>query len=180
MADFRSPGGGCLWTDEINLPLVLDRLISPNLQQSLLQAYCTFSVYSQHKVFIMLISGVYFTLFKFKRPEGFESLPQTPDTSNKKQKLEAEESSTGKPKCWAAKEISNSKLASLIPLEYVEVIYHNAPVFDDIQAQDLRLSDAFRQALRERLDDFNFQPCSLFDLRSAQYVLSNKDLVCPN
>jgi hypothetical protein len=170
---------GSSWTDKKNLSWVLDRAISLNLRQLLLQAYCTFSVYHQPEVFIMLISGTYFTLFKFKRPEDFEPLLQTLDTSNKKRKLGAEESTTGKPKCRAAKEIRNSQLASLIPLEYIEVIYHNAAVFDDIQAQGLHLSDAFRQALREQLDDVDFQPCSLFNLRSAQYAPSNDDLVRP-
>ena len=159
--------------------MVLDRVVSLNLRQLLLQAYCTFSVYNQREVFIMLVSGVYFTLLKFERPEDFESLPQAPDTSNKKRKLEVEESVTGEPKCRAAKEINNSQLTSLIPLECIEVIYHSAPVFDDIQARDLRLSDAFRKALRERLDDVDFQPCSLFDLRSAQYVPSDDGLVRP-
>ena len=157
--------------------MILDRHVSLNLRRLLLQAYCTFSVYNQDEVFIMLISGVYFTLLKFERPEGFKPFPQAPDTSNKKRKLEAEESITGKPKRRAAKEITNSQLASMIPSECIEVIYHSAPVFDDIEARDLRLSDAFRQALRERLDDVGFQPCSLFDLRSAQYVPNDGKLV---
>lgn len=128
----------------------------------------------------MLISGVYFTLFKFERPKDFEPLLQAPSTSNKKRKLGAGESSTGQPKCQAAKEVSNAQLASLIPLGYIKVVYHSAPVFDDIRTLDLRLSDAFRQTLRERLADVDFQPCSLFDLRSAQYVPIEKDLVRSN
>ena len=144
----------------------------------LLQAYCAFNVYNQREVFVMLVPGVYFTLLKFKRPEDFEPLARASGASNKKRKLGAEEfATTGKPKCWAAKEISNSQLAKLIPLEYVEVMYHSAPVFEDIQARDVRLSDAFRQALRERLDDTTLQPCSLFDLHSAQYAPMDKDVV---
>ena len=141
-----------------------------NLRQLLLQAYCTFSVYGQPEVFIMLASGVHFTLLKFSRPNGFEPLPQTPATPYKKRKLEAEETSSEKPGYRAAKEISNSQLADLIPLEYIEVMYHAAPVFDNVEAEELHLSDAFRQALHERLDDINFQPCSLFDLHTAQYA----------
>jgi len=125
----------------------------------------------------MFVSAVYFTLLRFERPGDFKPLTQAPDTSNKKRKLEVEESATGKPKCRAAKEISDSQLTSVIPLECVQVVYCKAPVFEDYRAQDLRLSDAFRQVLRERLDDVNFQPCSLFDLHSAQYVPSDEALV---
>lgn len=177
--DFSSSEAERLWTDGTNLPWVLDRIVSSNFRQLLLQAYCTFSAYKQREVFIMFISGVYFTLLKFKRPEDFKPLPQSPDISNKKRKSEVEESDTGRPKCRAAKEIKNFQLTSVIPLECIQVVYRSAPVFDDIKARDLRLSVAFRQALRERLDDFNFQPCSLFDLCGAQYAPSDECLVCP-
>jgi len=166
----------------MDLTWFLSSFVSLNLRQLLLQAYCTFSVYNQHEVFIMLVPGVYFTVLKFKRPKGFKPHPQGPDSSNKKRKLADEERDTGgagEPDCRAATNISNAQLVALIPSEYVEVIYHNAPVFDDVQARDLRLSDAFRQALWQRLDDINFQPCSLFDLRSAQYTPIDDDLVSP-
>jgi len=127
----------------------------------------------------MLVPGAYFTMLKFKQPKDFKPLLQGSNISNKKRKLGAEESDIGEPEYRAAVEINDTQLAALIPLECVEVVYHGAPVFDDIQARDLRLSDAFRQALRERLDDVDFQPCSLFDLRSAQYVPGDSDLVRP-
>jgi len=177
-----------MWNEAADLELAVDAALSLNLRQLLLQAYCTFSVYGQHEVFIMLVSGIYFTMLKFKRPEDFKPLPQGPNTSNKKRKLapgepgipgESGEPATGEPECKAANQISNTKLASLIPLEYVEVIYYGAPVFDGIQARDIGLSDAFRQALRERLDDITLQPCSLFDLRSAQYMPIELNLVSP-
>lgn len=123
----------------------------------------------------MFVPGVHFTLLKFKRPKLFEPLPQAPPTLNKKRKLEVEESietefGTGGPKYRAAKEISNSELTDLIPLEYIEVIYHRVPVFDNVTARELCLSDVFRQALRERLGNANFQPCSLFDLHTSLYL----------
>ena len=189
--DTRYLEGACIWSDAVDLEWALTATISLNLRQILLQAYCTFSVYGQREVFIMLVSGIYFTMLKFKCPKYFKPLPQGSNTSNKKRKLEhgkseepgnpeeQEEPATGKPECTVANRISNPQLVTLIPLEYIEVIYHNAPVFDDIQARDLRLSDAFRQVLRERLDDINFQPCSLFDLRSAQYIPNDEDLVSP-
>lgn len=127
----------------------------------------------------MLVSGVYFTMLEIKHPKGFEPLPQDPGAPTKKRKLEDGERDTEEPERRPASHIQDSQLVDLIPLEYVEVIYHRAPVFDDFHAWDLRLSDAFRQALCERLDDVNFQPCSLFDLRSAQYVQNDKHLVRP-
>ena len=188
--DPRYLEGACIWNNAADLEWALRAPISLNLRQLLLQAYCTFSVYGQREVFIMLIPGVYFTVLKFKRPNGFKPLPQGPDSSNKKRKLRDEERdaeerdaedagdrNTGEPECRTATKISNLQLVTLIPLEYVEVVYYNAPVFDDVQARDLRLSDAFRQALRDRLDDVNFQPCSLFNLRSAQYTPNDDDLV---
>ena len=123
----------------------------------------------------MLIPGVHFTLFKFQRPDLFEPLPQVPTTLNKKRKLEVAEETTDtetsaeKPKCRSTNETTNSQLTDLIPLENIEVIYHCAPVFEDYTTRELRLSDAFRQALHEQLVDVNFQPCSLFDLETAQY-----------
>lgn len=128
----------------------------------------------------MLISGVHFTLFKFERPENFKPLPQVPRTSNKKRKLEVEGATTGEPKSQPAKEISDHQLTSLIPLEYVEVVCHGAPVFEDIEAGglELHLSDVFRQALHERLDGVTFQPCSLFNLHTAQYTPEDDDIVC--
>ena len=189
--DPRYLEGACIWNNAADLEWALRAPISLNIRQLLLQAYCTFSVYGQREVFIMLVSGIYFTMLKFRCPNDFEPLPQGSNTSNKKRKLEPRKSgepgepgepkepATGKPECMAANRISNLQLDTLIPSEYVEVIYHNAPVLDDIQARDIRLSDAFRQALRERLDDINFQPCSLFDLRSAQYMPNDEDLVSP-
>ena len=127
----------------------------------------------------MLVSGVYFTLFKFKRPEVLEPPPQAPTVSNKKRKLEVEDEndSAKESKCQVSREISNSKLKNLIPLESIEVVYHKAPVFDDFDAGELHLSDPFRQALHEQLGDVNFQPCSLFNLHTAQYVPEDSDIV---
>lgn len=155
----------------------IEDAIYQNLRQLLLQAYCTFNVYGQSEVFIMLASGVHFTLLKFKRPNSLKPPPQASTAPNKKRKLEAEETSSEKPGCRAANEISNFQLTVLIPLECVEVIYHGAPVFDSVEVEELRLSDAFRQALRERLNDVNFQPCSLFDLHAAQYASVDQSLV---
>ncbi|KAF9783486.1 hypothetical protein BJ322DRAFT_1071186 [Thelephora terrestris] len=169
------PGKGCLWADEANRPAALQKSIKRTIRQLLLQAYSTFSVYNQPDVFIMLITGAYFTLFKFVRPDFFEPLPQAPEASNKKRKLEAEEAITGKSRSRPAREIGDYQLIDLVPLENLEVVYHDAPVFEDIEASDLglHLSDAFRQALRERLDDVAFQPCSLFNLHTAQYTPTN-------
>ena len=168
---------GCIWFDEASWGV--GENLTHHIRQLLLQAYCTFSAYNQHEVFIMLVSGVYFTLFKFTRPETFETLPQAPAASRKKRKLEAEEvaDGTNEPSCQVAKEISNSKLMDMIPLEYVDVVYPRAPVFSDINAGELHLSDPFRQALHERLVDVNFQPCSLFDLHTAQYVPEDLGIV---
>ena len=177
VANSHSPG--CIWNDTERFTWALNLAISQNFHQLLLQAYSTFSVYNQREVFIMLVPGAYFTMLKFKQPKDFKPLPQGPDTSNKKRKLRPEESGAGEPKYRAAVKINEAQLIALIPPECVEVIYHGAPVFDDIQARELRLSDAFRQALRERLDDVDFQPCSLFDLHSAQYVPGDRDLVRP-
>ena len=177
MADSSSLEGGCTWNNAEDLAWVLDSAIHLNLRQLLVQAYCVFSVYNQHEVFIMLVSGAYFSMLKFTHPEEFEPLPEEPVTPHKKRKRQAKVSGSGEPKCQAAKDITNPQLVALIPPEHVEVIYHKAPVFDDTQARHLRLSDAFRQALRERLDDIDFQPCSLFDLRSAQYMQNDNDLV---
>lgn len=76
-----------------------------------------------------------------------------------------------------AKEISDSQLACLIPFECVKVIYHEAPVFEDVKAEELCLSNAFRQALHEQLSDVDFQPCSLFDLHTAQYMPQGNQIV---
>ena len=121
-------------------------------------------------------------LLKFEHPESFKPLPQVPDTPKKKRKLGAGGSATasGKPRCQAATRISNLQLAGLIPMEHIQVIYHNTPTFDDTDAQHLYLSNVFRQALCERLDDVDFQPCSLFDLHNAHYVQDEEDLVHPN
>ena len=48
---------------------------------------------------------------------------------------------------------------------------------DNVNAGELHLSDPFRQALREQLVDVKFQPCSLFDLHTAQYVPGDDDIV---
>ena len=124
----------------------------------------------------MLVSGVYFSVLKFNHPGSFKPLHQA---SKKGGKPEDNVSETGKPKSPVAGAITDAQLAALIPLEYVEVIHHNVPVFNDTQARGLHLSDAFRQALFERLNDINFQPCSLFNLRSAQYTQRAEDIVRP-
>jgi hypothetical protein len=169
-----------VWADKDERPVAHGGNIFKSIRQLLLQAYSAFSVYKQPDVFIMLISGAYFTLFKFVRPEVFEPLPHALEASNKKRKLEAEEAITGLPKSRPAKEISDYQLIGSIPLENVEVVYHNAPVFEDIEALDpgLHLSDAFRQALCKQLDDVSFQPCSLFNLHTAQYAPDDEDIVC--
>ena len=142
--------------------------ISSNLRQLLLQAYCTFEAYGDSEVYIMFIVGIYFTLFKFNRPEDFKPLPQDPRP--KRQKFGTGDSSTGKPKWKAAKHISDSQLAKLIPPECISVFYPQAPVFVNARDWDLQLSDAFRLALNDRLNEVEFQPCSLFDVQGAQYT----------
>ena len=179
-ANPHSAGNRCIWNDAGDLTWLLNAAITLNLRQLLLQAYCTFSVYHQHEVFIMLISGSYFSMLKFTHPNDFKPLLPGSNILYKKRKLGgAKEPATGEPECQEADKILNPQLITLIPLECVEVIYHYVPVFDDIQARELHLSNAFRQALRERLDDVDFQPCSLFDLRHARYVPRDKDLVRP-
>lgn len=136
----------------------------------LLQAYCTFEAYDDNEIHIMLIVGIYFTLFKFTRPDDFGPLPQELDPQPKRQKFETGDSRTGKPKWRAAKNISNSQLADLIPLKCISVLCPNAPVFINARDWDLQLSDAFRLALNDRLNEVKFQSCSLFDIRGAQYT----------
>ena len=153
--------------------------VSSNFRQLLLQAYCAFEAYEDNEVYVMLITGIYFTLFKFSRPGDFESLRLEPDPQPKRQKFKTGSSGAGQPKWRAAKSISDSRLASLIPLECVNVLYPNAPVFVDAQDWDLRLSDAFRLALNSQLNEVRFQPCSLFDLQGAQYTPSPEDSVRP-
>ena len=109
--------------------------------------------------------------------KNFQAPPSSACHPNKKRKLEAEETGSEKPGCRAANEITNFQLTNIIPLEYIEVMYHGAPVFDNVEAEELHLSDAFHQALCERLGDVNFQPCSLFDLHTAQYVPEDVILV---
>ena len=123
---------GCIWLSETGWDV--GEHLAYHIRQLLLQVYCTFSAYNQHEVFTMLVSGVYFTLFKFTRPETFKPLPQAPTASNKKRKLEAQEvaDNTNEHDCQVAKEISNSKLMDMIPLEYIDVVYHKAPVFSDV------------------------------------------------
>ena len=128
----------------------------------------------------MFIVGIYFTLFKFSRPDEFQPLPQESDPRSKRQKFETGDSKTGKPKWTAAKDISDFKLADLIPRECISIPYPNAPVFIDARDWDLQLSDAFRLALNDRLNEAKFQPCSLFDIRGAQYTPSVEDSVRPS
>ena len=127
----------------------------------------------------MLIVGIYFTLFRFSRPDNLEPLPQESDPRHKRQKFETGDSRTGKPKWKAAKHIDDSRLADLIPPKYISVFYPNAPVFANARDWDLQLSDAFRLALNDRLNEVKFQPCSLFDVRGAQYTPNTEYLVRP-
>ena len=168
----------CLWIDQIKLLWAVEDAIYANIRQLLLQAYCAFGAYKQPEVFIMLVPGVYFTLLKFRRPNFFEPLSQAPAASSKKRKLvEVGETDSERPECQAAREMSNSQLIDLIPLEFIEVIHHGAPVFADVKAQELHLSDAFRHTLHMQLDDVDFQPCSLFDLHTAQHMPGDRGQV---
>lgn len=157
---------------------MLEMVISSNFRQLLLQAYCTLETYGDNEVHIMLIVGIYFTLFKFNRPGDSKPIPQEPGP--KRQKFGTGDSSTGQPKRRTAKDIDDSELAKLIPPECTSVLFPNAPVFVDAQDWDLQLSDAFRLALNGRLDKVSFQPCSLFDLRGAQYTPDIIDSVRPS
>lgn len=169
-ADFYS-ANGWFWTDRDDACNRANKIIASSVRQLLLQAYCAFQTYDEDEVHIMLIVGIYFTLFKFSRPDHFEPLLEESDPEPKRQKFETGDSRTGKPKWKGAKSIDDSKLSDLIPLECISVLYPNAPVFIDPRDWDLQLSDAFRMALNDRLNEAKFQPCSLFDVRGAQYAL---------
>lgn len=145
-----------------------------SIRQLILQAYCAFNTFEKQSISIMFICGTLFSLFKFTRPKKFPSLsgvPAEPGPSSKKRKLDDQLAEHRDPltKLTTAKATTDSQLSDVIPLDCVEVVYHAVPVFVDLRAQHAYLSDGFRQALRECLDGIDLQPCSLFDLQTAQF-----------
>ena len=160
--------------------------LKASIRQLILQAYCAFNVFEKKTIYIMFICGTFFSLFRFTRPENLHPLPEEfsePGPSSKKRKLDdkSAEYRNALTRLSTVKETSDSQLSHTIPMDCVEVIYHVVPVFVDLRARQLHLSDGFRQALCQCLDGIDLQPCSLFDLQTAQF--SREDiggqLVCP-
>ena len=101
---------------------------------------------AQHELFIMFISGTDFTLFKFHRPQHLGLVPQEPKSLNKKRKLGVEGTADGEAGSQSAKEINDTALTTLIPLECIEVVDHGVPVFESTKpgrGPGLFLSNAF-------------------------------------
>ena len=151
-----------LQTKDTNHPPTLHVLGSLSIRQLLLQAYSAFNVYAQHELFIMFISGTDFTLFKFHRPQHLGLVPQEPKSLNKKQKLRVKGTADGEAESQSAKEINDTALTTLIPLEYIEVVDHGVPVFESTKpgrGPGLFLSNTFHLSRTRKPIDQITQVC---------------------
>ena len=135
----------------------------------------------------MFICGTFFSLFRLTRPENLPRLPEEftePGPSSKKRKLDDQSAEYRNvlARLSTAKGTSDSQLSNMIPMGYIEVVYHAVPVFVNLRARQVHLSDGFRQALRQCLDGIDLQPCSLFDLQTAQFLREDAgdEVVCPS
>ena len=92
----------------------------------------------------MLITGTFFTLFKFERPENFKPLQWRPKSNLSQQgqtPMDKGSKPPGKPNSPLLQEITNRHLINLIPRNCIEVVYFKAPVFRDLDAQQPELSN---------------------------------------
>ena len=156
--------------------------LNSNIRQLLLQAYCAFNVCDDDTIYITFICGVYFSLFRFTRPTYLQPFAEEvvePGPSPKKCKLDYQhgEFHNVLRKLKRVQDITNPQLSNMLPLECVEVVCHSVPVFEDIRAPQVHLSDGFRQALRDCLAGIDFQPCSLFELQTVQFSQGEGGLV---
>ena len=178
--------GQWFWADDRKGLIGMRAALKSSIRQLILQAYCAFNIFEKKTISIMFICGPFFSLFRFTRPENLRPLPDgvaEPGPSSKKRKLDDQfaEYRNTLTKLSTVKDTTNSQLSYMIPIDCVEVAYHAVPVFVDLRARHVHLSDGFRQALRECLDGIDLQPCSLFDLQAAQFPREDMSLklVCP-
>lgn len=169
------------WANTTRSIIEVQSSLNSSIRQLLLQAYCAFNTFNDNTVYIVFICGVYFSLFKFTRPGYLQPLPEVvePGSSSKRRRLDnqhGEYHETLK-KLKSVKDISNSRLSDMVPLECVEVVYHCLPVFENIRDPQIHLSDGFRQALRDCLAGIKLQPCSLFELQTVQFSQAESGLV---
>lgn len=183
------------WADVDKSNDAVQNAFNFSIRQLLLQAYCAFNAFDGDTVYIIFICGVYFSLFRFTRPGYLLPFPEEEmveaGPSSKKRRLDDqheehqheenqheehrhEEHHNVLKKFKRATDIKNPQLSQMLPLNCVEVVYHGVPVFEDIRAPKVHLSDGFRQALRDCLAGIDLQPCSLFELQTVQFSQGEK------